>query len=75
MEFAWTSGDNEAERLAAMTISQINAKARTDLAEYTANRSDIQGITGFVGGLFKDVLGKGASKAVSSLPIIGGLFS
>ena len=75
MEFAWTSGDNEAERLAAMTISQINAKARTDLAEYTANRSDIQGITGFVGGLFKDVLGKGASKAVSSLPIVGGLFS
>jgi len=75
MEFAWTSGDNEAERLAAMTISQINAKARTDLAEYTANRSDIQGITGFVGGLFKNVLGIGASKAVSSLPIVGGLFS
>ena len=74
MEFAWTSGDNEAERLAAMTVAQINAKARQDLAEYTANREDIQGITGFVGGLFKNVLSAGASKAVSSLPLVGGLF-
>ena len=75
MEFAWQSGDNEAERLAAMTIAQINAKARQDLAEYNANRKDIQGITGFVGGLFKDVLSTGAKKAVTSLPIVGGLFS
>jgi len=74
MEFAWTSGDNEAERLAAMTVAQINAKARQDLAEYTANREDIQGITGFVGGLFKNVLTAGASKAVTSLPLVGGLF-
>jgi hypothetical protein len=62
MEWAWTSTENEAERYAAMTVAQINAKARSDLAEYTANREDTKGIFGFVGDLFKPVLDFGVSK-------------
>ena len=53
MEFAWTSSENEAERLAAMTIAQLNAKARTDLGEYTANRNAIGQIGGLVADIFK----------------------
>ena len=45
-----------------MTVAQINAKARSDLAEYQANRADTKGIFGFVGDLFKPVLDFGVSK-------------
>jgi len=62
MEWAWTSTENESERYAAMTVAQINAKARSDLAEYQANRADTKGIFGFVGDLFKPVLDFGVSK-------------
>jgi hypothetical protein len=53
IEWAWSSSENEYERLAAMTVAQINAKARQDLAEYTANRESIGSIGGFVADLFK----------------------
>ena len=53
IEWAWTSSENESERLAAMTVAQINAKARQDLAEYTANRESIGSIGGFISDLFK----------------------
>jgi hypothetical protein len=53
MEWAWSSSENELERLAAMTVAQINAKARQDFAEYTANRNSIRGIAGFVADIFK----------------------
>jgi hypothetical protein len=56
MEFAWTSSENEAERLAAMTIAQLNAKARSDLGEYTANRNAIGQIGGLVADIFKTPL-------------------
>jgi hypothetical protein len=56
MEWAWSSSENEAERFAAMTVAQINAKARQDLAEYTANRESIGGIAGFVADIFKSSL-------------------
>jgi len=62
MEWAWTSSENESERLAAMTVAQINAKARQDLAEYTANKESIGSIGGFVADLFKPVF---ASKVTS----------
>ena len=62
MEWSWSSGENEAERLAALTVAQINAKARTDLAEYTANRENTKAVGGFVGGIFSDVLKAGAAK-------------
>ena len=62
MEWAWTSSENESERLAAMTVAQINAKARQDLAEYTANKESIGSIGGFVADLFKPVF---ASKITS----------
>jgi hypothetical protein len=53
IEWAWSSSENEYERLAAMTVAQINAKAREDLAEYTANKKSIGSIGGFVADLFK----------------------
>jgi hypothetical protein len=53
IEWAWSSSENEYERLAAMTVAQINAKARQDLAEYTANKESIGSIGGFVADLFK----------------------
>jgi hypothetical protein len=53
VEWAWSSSENEYERLAAMTVAQINAKARQDLAEYTANRESIGSIGGFIADLFK----------------------
>jgi hypothetical protein len=62
MEWSWSSGENESERLAAMTVAQINAKARQDLAEYTANRENVKGIGGFVGDIFSGVLKAGVSK-------------
>jgi hypothetical protein len=53
IEWAWSSSENEYERLAAMTVAQINAKARQDLAEYTENKKSIGSIGGFVADLFK----------------------
>jgi len=64
MEFAWTSSENEAERLAAMTIAQLNAKARSDLGEYTANRNSI----GQIGGLVADIFKVPFSNKMAKLP-------
>ena len=74
MEWSWSSGENEAERLAAMTVAQINAKARSDLAEYQANRENTKAIGGLVGNIFTDVLKTGASNIIGKIPVIGGLF-
>ena len=74
MEWSWSSGENEAERLAAMTVAQINAKARSDLAEYQANRENTKAIGGLVGNIFTDVLKTGASNIIGKIPLIGGLF-
>jgi hypothetical protein len=68
MEWSWSSGENEAERLAALTVAQINAKARTDLAEYTANRENTRAIGGLVGGIFTDVLKTGATNIIGKIP-------
>jgi hypothetical protein len=68
MEWSWSSGENENERLAAMTIAQINAKARQDLAEYNANRKNAAGIGGFIGGIFTDVLKTGATNIIGKIP-------
>jgi hypothetical protein len=67
MEWSWTSTENEAERLAAMTVAQINAKSRTDLAEYQANRADMTAIGGFMGDLFKKPLESGVGAVIDFL--------
>jgi len=74
MEWSWSSGENESERLAAMTVAQLNAKSRTDLAEYNANRENTKAVGGFVGDIFSGVLKAGASSVFKSIPLIGGLF-
>ena len=67
MEWSWSSGENEAERLAALTVAQINAKARTDLAEYTANRENTKAVGGLVGGIFGGVLKSGVEGIFKNL--------
>ena len=61
MEFAWTSGENEFERLTSLQLAQIGAKNRTDLAQFAAERDDVANVGGFISQLLSPFATTGLS--------------
>ena len=61
MEFAWTSGENEFERLTSLQLAQIGAKIRTDLAQFAAERDDVANVGGFISQLLSPFATTGLS--------------
>ena len=63
MEFAWTSGENELERISALQLAQLNNKSSRDLAEFAADRQNSANVGNFIG----QILTPFATAGVSSL--------
>ena len=65
MEWAWTSSENNAERVLQMAMAELDAKVRTDLKNLDAEISESKSIGGLVSDLFfKPIAGS----------LIGGIF-
>jgi hypothetical protein len=65
MEWAWTSSENNAERVLQMAMAELDAKVRTDLKNLDAEISEGKSIGGLVSDLFfKPIAGS----------LIGGIF-
>jgi hypothetical protein len=56
MEWAWTSAENNAERLSQMAIAELDAKARKDLGQLQVDANDSQAIGGFITDVFTSPL-------------------
>jgi hypothetical protein len=52
MEWAWTSAENNAERLAQMAMAELDAKVRTDLGKLKVDAEDSRAIGGFITDMF-----------------------
>jgi hypothetical protein len=52
MEWAWTSAENNAERLAQMAMAELDAKVRTDLGKLEVDAEDSRAIGGFITDMF-----------------------
>ena len=59
MEWAWTTGDNEAERQAKLAVAHINAQAGVDAAKIKGDYESSQAVGGFITDVLKIGLGKG----------------
>lgn len=67
MEFAWTSGENELDRLSSLQLAQLNAKNSTDIEQYRSDRANTQAIGSFVGNILTPFAQKGISALASAL--------
>ena len=63
LEFAFTSAENEADRVAGLQLAGLNIGANRDLAEFTADRQNSANVAGFVG----DIIAPFAVAGVSAL--------
>ena len=52
MEWAWTSAENNAERLVQMAVAELDAKARKDLGKLQIDAAESEAIGGFITDLF-----------------------
>jgi len=59
MEWAWTTGDNEAERQAKLAVAHINAQAGVDAAKIKGDYESSQAVGGFITDVLKIGLGQG----------------
>ena len=57
MEWAWTSAENNAERLVQMAVAELDAKVRKDLGQLEVDAADSGAIGGFVSDVFTSPLG------------------
>jgi hypothetical protein len=57
MEWAWTSAENNAERLVQMAVAELDAKVRKDLGQLEVDAADSGAIGGFVADVFTSPLG------------------
>jgi len=65
MEWAWTSSENNAERVLQMAMAELDAKVRTDLKNLDAEIGEGKALGGLVSDLFfKPIAGS----------LIGGIF-
>ena len=48
LEFAWTSGESELDRMASIQLAQVNASNTRDLAEFQADRERSSQVGGFI---------------------------
>ena len=65
MEWAWTSSENNAERVVQMAMAELDAKVRTDLKNLEAEIEDSKAIGGLVSDLFFSPIGGS---------LVGGIF-
>ena len=65
MEWAWTSSENNAERVMQMAMAELDAKVRTDLKNLDAEIGEAEAIGGLVSDLFFKPIGK---------TLMGGIF-
>jgi len=65
MEWAWTSSENNAERVMQMAMAELDAKVRTDLKNLEAEIGEAEAIGGLVSDLFFKPIGK---------TLMGGIF-
>ena len=65
MEWAWTSSENNAERVTQMAMAELDAKVRTDLKNLDAEIEEGKAIGGLVSDLFFKPIGK---------TLVGGIF-
>ncbi len=63
MEFAWTSGENELDRISALQLAQLNNKSDRSLAEFAADRQNSVNVGSFIG----EILSPFATAGISSL--------
>ena len=57
MEWAWTSAENNAERLVQMAVAELDAKVRTDLGKLEVDAAESGAIGGFVADVFTSPMG------------------
>ena len=67
MEFAWTSGENELERISALQLAQLNTKSSRDLAEFAADRQNSANVGGFIGQILTPFATAGISSLAKSI--------
>jgi hypothetical protein len=65
MEWAWTSAENNAERLTQMAVAELDAKVRKDLGQLKVDADESQAIGGFITDVFMSPL---------SGTLLGGIF-
>jgi len=65
MEWAWTSSENNAERVTQMAMAELDAKVRTDMKNLEAEIEEGKAIGGLVSDLFFKPISGG---------ILGGIF-
>ena len=56
MEWAWTSAENNAERLVQMAVAELDAKVRTDLGKLEVDAAESGAIGGFIADVFTSPL-------------------
>ena len=52
MEWAWTSSENDSDRLVQMALGELSAKTTTDMQNLRLNAEESGAIGGFFGDLF-----------------------
>jgi hypothetical protein len=57
MEFAWTSGENELERMGTLQHAALQIEAGETLARFKADRENAAGVSGFMADITKAFLG------------------
>ena len=56
MEWAWTSAENNAERLVQMAVAELDAKVRSDLGQLEVDAAESGAIGGFIADVFTSPL-------------------
>ena len=61
LEFAWTSGESELDRIASIQLAQVNAANTRELAEFQADRERSSQVGGFIAQVAQPFIQVGAS--------------
>tara|TARA_R100000008_G_scaffold40333_1_gene23139 strand:+ start:2031 stop:4046 length:2016 start_codon:yes stop_codon:yes gene_type:complete len=69
MEWAWTSAENNAERLTQMAVAELDAKARKDLGKLQVDANASGAIGGFITDVFTSPM---TGTLLGSIPGLGG---
>jgi len=52
MEWAWTSGENDKDRITQLSVAELNAKTSMDMQKLKTDAEE----SGAIGGFFTDIL-------------------
>ena len=67
LEFAFTAGENEADRAAGLQLAQLNIGADKSLAEFAADRQNSQNTAGFISSIISPFAQVGISSLAASI--------